>query len=193
MTHLAVIDNYDSFSHNLAHAFATAGARVTVRRNDAVDPDGVAALEPDGLVLSPGPGHPAQARDFGVCAGLLQDPLDVPVLGVCLGMQGMAHHTGGGVVPAPEPVHGEATRFRPGDHAIFDGLADELSVGRYHSLVVDPETLPDPWTPLGSGDDGVLMAMAHRRLPWVGVQFHPESILTPDGPRMAANFLEMCR
>ena len=190
---ILVVDNYDSFTYNLVHAFAGAGAHVTVHRNDAVDRDAIARDAPDGIVLSPGPGHPGQERDFGVCKDLITEPWDGPLLGVCLGMQGMALHSGGAVVPAPAIVHGSASRFRRGDHAVFAGLPPELSVGRYHSLAVDAERLPPDWQALGATEDGTLMAMAHRRRPWVGVQFHPESILTPDGPKMVHNFLEMCR
>jgi anthranilate synthase/aminodeoxychorismate synthase-like glutamine amidotransferase len=185
-----VIDNYDSFAHNLVHAFAAAGADARAVRNDAVTRDDIAAVPPAAIVLSPGPGTPAEARDFGVCAELIRHPVaDVPMLGVCLGMQGMAHHTGGRVVRARTIVHGEASPFRPAAHALFADLGDVTMVGRYHSLCVDAAALPEVWQPLGATDDGILMAMAHRERPWVGVQFHPESILTPDGPTMIANFL----
>lgn len=188
---VVLVDNYDSFTHNLDHAFAEAGATTHVVRNDAVDRSAVAAMNPDAIVLSPGPGHPDVPGDFGVCADLIRDPLDVPMLGVCLGMQGMASHTGGSVVPAPSIVHGESDAFQRVDHAVFQGLPPAPMVGRYHSLCVDPESLPPEWMPLGSSGDGTLMAMAHHERPWIGLQFHPESILTPDGPAMIRNFLEM--
>ncbi|MGB0651815.1 MAG: anthranilate synthase component II [Thermoplasmatota archaeon] len=192
--HIVVIDNYDSFTYNLVHALAAAGARTTVVRNDAVSRDEVAALGPDGLVFSPGPGHPAVPRDFGVCADLITNPLDVPVLGVCLGMQGLAHHTGGRVVPAPEIVHGSASPARlQGGSPLFAGLGDAVDVGRYHSLLVDADSLPAAWRPLAATETGLLMAMEHKERPWYGVQFHPESILTPDGDRMVANFVGACR
>lgn len=191
MTRITVIDNYDSFTYNIVHGLAHAGADVSVHRNDAIDHDRLAADRPDGIVLSPGPGHPGVARDFGVCTGLVRQPLDVPMLGICLGMQGMALHTGGGVERAPEVVHGETRRFRPRRHAIFDGLPDEIQVGRYHSLCVAAAP-PGAWLDLGRTDDGVLMAMAHRQRPWIGLQFHPESILTPDGQTMIDHFVEMC-
>lgn len=184
-----VIDNYDSFTHNLVHAFATAGAQVTVHRNDAIGRADIVAEGPDLVVLSPGPGHPGEPRDFGVCADLITDPTDIPLFGVCLGMQGLAHHTGGTVVPAPAIVHGETAQVPRADHPLFDGLPDTLDVGRYHSLAVDGDSLPAEWTSLGTTDDGTLMAMAHTERPWIGVQFHPESILTPDGPRMVQNVL----
>lgn len=185
-----VIDNYDSFTHNLVHAFAGAGADAGAVRNDAIDHDAIAGDAPDAIVLSPGPGTPAEPRDFGVCADLIRQPLrDVPMLGVCLGMQGMAHHTGGSVIAAPRIVHGQASPFTPRPHPVFDGLSAPMLVGRYHSLCVDGDSLPDDWHPLGASDDGILMAMAHKTLPWFGMQFHPESILTPEGPKMIANFL----
>ena len=190
MTHVVLIDNYDSFTHNLADAVRRAGAQVTVRRNDAVTRDDVAALAPDAVILSPGPGHPGNERDFGVCQQLLRDPLDVPMLGVCLGMQGMAHHTGGTIGPAPTLVHGEPDSVPLGEHAIFAGLSRPVQVARYHSLCV---TEPGPeWEPLGRSPDGTLMAMQHRRRPWIGVQFHPESILTPEGQTMIEQFLRTC-
>ncbi len=188
---ILVIDNYDSFTFNIVQGLQSAGATVTVRRNDAIDRDGVAAMAPDGIVLSPGPGTPANDADIGVCGSLLRDPLDMPMLGICLGMQAMAHCTGGNVQHAPDVVHGESRTFRPGQHAVFAGLPDTLTVGRYHSLCV-ATPLPAGWQELGATDDGVLMAMAHETLPWLGLQFHPESILTPDGQTMLNNWLEAC-
>lgn len=192
MTRLVVIDNYDSFTYNLVHAFAGLGAHVDVHRNDAITHPELAKLAPDGIVLSPGPGHPGNAKDFGVCAELIRQPLDAPMLGVCLGMQGMAHHTGGHVVQAADIVHGESDTFAPASHPIFANTPPALEVARYHSLRVDEASLPSEWEPLGSTSDGTLMAMAHRSRPWVGLQFHPESILTPDGPTIARNFLDLC-
>jgi len=186
---VAVVDNYDSFTHNLAHAVAVAGAGVEVVRNDAVDLAGLLALRPDAIVLSPGPGTPAEARDVGVCGPLLRSGARVPILGVCLGMQAMAHFTGGRVVRAPRPVHGEASEVDLVAHRLFEGLPPRIPAGRYHSLCVDEPSLPAEWQVVARGD--VPMAMAHRALPWVGVQFHPESILTPHGPRLVANFLAL--
>jgi anthranilate synthase/aminodeoxychorismate synthase-like glutamine amidotransferase len=190
--HLLIIDNYDSFTHNLAHGLAAAGARVDVARNDAIDLPGIVEQGPDGVVLSPGPGHPAVARDFGVCADLVKEGGSLPLFGVCLGLQGMAHHTGGLVVRAPEPVHGRSTRVDLAPHALFVGLPRRIEAGRYHSLVVDEARLPKDWDVLARGD-GLVMAIAHRRRPLAGVQFHPESILTPHGPRLLRNVVEWCR
>ncbi len=186
---ILVVDNYDSFTYNLVQGLQKAGARVEVFRNDAIDRDGVAARRPSGIVLSPGPGSPAIDADFGVCKDLILNPIDAPMLGICLGMQGMAHHTGGRVQRAPEVVHGEARSFHRADHPIFAGLPDTIVVGRYHSLCVDP-AIPSAWRSLGSTDDGVLMGIAHRERPWTGLQFHPESILSPDGQTILENWLE---
>lgn len=184
---VALIDNYDSFSHNLADAVRRAGARVEVHRNDAITPD---ELNADAIILSPGPGHPANARDFGICTELIRQPLDVPMLGVCLGMQGMALHTGGEVGPAPQLVHGESDDVRLAAHGAFNGLEQPVEVGRYHSLCVTAIT--EDWQELGRSRDGTLMAMSHRHHPWLGVQFHPESILTPQGQTMIEQFLSTC-
>ncbi len=192
MTRILVIDNYDSFTYNLVHGLAAAGADIVVERNDATDRAAIQAKGFDGIVLSPGPGSPAIARDVGVCADLIRRPLDLPMLGVCLGMQSMAHYTGGTVSRAPQVVHGETSQVALGDHPLFEGLPGSVDVGRYHSLRVETP-LPADWQALGSTQDGVLMAMAHQTLPWVGVQFHPESILSPQGPSMLANFTRMCR
>jgi anthranilate synthase/aminodeoxychorismate synthase-like glutamine amidotransferase len=189
---LLVVDNYDSFTHNLAHGLAAAGARVDVLRNDAAGLEGVLALGADGAVLSPGPGHPGNARDFGVCADLVRSAGTLPLFGVCLGLQGMVHHTGGAVVRAPRPVHGQATRVSLSPHALFAGLPRTIDAGRYHSLVADEASLPPEWQVIGRGD-GLVMALAHRRRPMAGVQFHPESILTPRGPRLLRNVVRWCR
>jgi anthranilate synthase/aminodeoxychorismate synthase-like glutamine amidotransferase len=190
MTRLLLVDNYDSFTYNLAHALATAGARVEVRRNDAVDLQ--AALSHDGIVLSPGPGHPAVARDVGACDQILRAAPDLPLLGVCLGMQAMGHVAGARVVRAPHPVHGQASAVDLEPDPLWEGLPPRILAGRYHSLAVEEAGLPKEWAPIARGD-GLLMAMRHRRRPWWGVQFHPESILTPQGPRILANFVAQVR
>jgi len=190
---IVLVDNYDSFTYNLAHGLAAAGARVEVLRNDAVDLDGVLARGADGVVLSPGPGHPAVARDVGVCADLVRSGGTLPTFGVCLGLQAMAQHTGGNVVRAPRAVHGEASRVRLHPHPLFAGLPSTMEAGRYHSLVAERATLPADWDVIAEGDagadgePGLVMAIAHRTRPMLGVQFHPESILTPHGPRLLRN------
>lgn len=192
MTRILVVDNYDSFTYNLVHGLAAAGAASVVKRNDAVSRADIRRAPPDGIVLSPGPGHPGVERDFGVCTDLIREPAEMPMLGVCLGMQGMAHHTGGRVVRAPRPVHGEASEVRLERRLLFSGLPETVQAGRYHSLVVEEESLPDEWRVTARGD-GLVMGIAHRSRPWFGVQFHPESILTPQGPKILRNFVEMCR
>jgi anthranilate synthase/aminodeoxychorismate synthase-like glutamine amidotransferase len=190
MTSILIVDNYDSFTYNLADGLRRAGAKVTVHRNDAISRAEIEELAPDGIVLSPGPGHPGSERDFGICRQLIEEPRATPMLGVCLGMQGMALFTGGLVGRAPTVVHGEAAEVSLGDHPLFTGVTKPTRVGRYHSLcVADPGT---QWTPLGHAQDGTLMAMQHKKLPWVGVQFHPESILTPEGQLMLEHFVAMC-
>jgi anthranilate synthase/aminodeoxychorismate synthase-like glutamine amidotransferase len=189
---LLLVDNYDSFTHNLAHGLASAGARVEVVRNDAIGLARALAGGFDGAVLSPGPGHPAVPRDFGVCAGLVRRGGSLPLFGVCLGLQGMAHHTGGRVVRAPRPVHGESSPVTLADHPLFEGLPRRLLAGRYHSLVAEEASLPKAWDVVARGD-GLVMAIAHRRRPMAGVQFHPESILTPHGPRLLRNAVRWMR
>jgi anthranilate synthase/aminodeoxychorismate synthase-like glutamine amidotransferase len=186
---LLLIDNYDSFTYNLAHGLIGAGAHVDVVRNDAATVE--QATHYDGIVLSPGPGHPGVARDVGACVPILRSGPHAPVLGVCLGMQTMGLVAGARVVRAPNPVHGQASQVELVQDPIWAGLPDHIFAGRYHSLAVEEGSLPEDWTPLARGD-GLLMAMRHARRPWWGVQFHPESILTPTGPRILANFVGQC-
>lgn len=193
-----VVDNYDSFAYNLVDYVASeSDADVVVRRNDAIDIADVHALDPDAIVVSPGPGTPAEA---GVSVPLFDT--DYPILGVCLGHQALCAARGADVVRADSVVHGKPSTIRHDGTGIFDGLPDTITVGRYHSLVVDAETLPPrlvetAWTS-EAGHDDVVMAVRDREQPHVGVQFHPESVLTgrPDDPadlslgrRLVANFL----
>ena len=186
-----LIDNYDSFTHNLARDVAELGAAVEVVRNDAVTADDVAAMRPDAVILSPGPCTPAEA---GVCVDLVRraDPR-LPILGVCLGHQAIAAACGGAVVRG-EPMHGVASDVVHDGTGLFAGLPDPLACGRYHSLVVAdrPDTpLPDDLRVTARTADGTVMALAHRTRPVFGVQFHPESILTPRGRSVTANFLSL--
>lgn len=190
---ILVLDNYDSFTYNIAQYLGELGADPTVVRNDAVTLDEVQGFDADGIVVSPGPGHPSRERDFGVCGPTI-DALagHVPILGVCLGLQGIAHRHGARVVQAPHLVHGKAAPVRHDGSGLFAGLPSPLEGGRYHSLVVDPETLPDELEVPARGPDDEVMALRHRHQPLYGIQFHPESILTPTGHDILENFLEAC-
>lgn len=186
---LVIIDNYDSFVYNLKQYLAELGADCQVVRNDSVTVQDVGRMAPDGIVLSPGPGNPCNARDFGVCHDVLVDlSPHTPTLGVCLGHQGIAACYGGKVEKGAVPVHGKASLIHHDGKGIFAGLEDPMTVGRYHSLVaVD---VPESEMVISARtEDGVIMALRHRRHPVDGVQFHPESVLTPSGKRLLANFL----
>ncbi len=187
---ILLVDALDSFTYNLVQAFETLGAEVRVVRHDALTLADAEALRPEAVVLSPGPGHPTESPAH---MALAASDWAVPMLGVCLGHQALAAASGGRVVRAREPLHGEATPLAHDGTGLFLGLPEGLPVGRYHSLIADPETLPTCWRVTGRSPGGEIMAMAHRTLPRWGVQFHPESILTPDGPAMLANFLQLAK
>jgi len=186
---ILMVDNYDSFTYNLVQLLAAAGAEVKVLRNDAESAEAMLARKPAGIVLSPGPGRP---EDAGVCIDLLRSRTGVPLLGVCLGHQAMGVAFGATVDRAPRLMHGKTSPVRHGDQGVFSGLPNPFQATRYHSLEVKEATLPAELEPLAWADDGTLMGMRHRELPFWGVQFHPESVLTGSGPRLLANFLEMC-
>jgi anthranilate synthase/aminodeoxychorismate synthase-like glutamine amidotransferase len=184
---ILLIDNYDSFVHNLARYFERLGQTTTVVRNDAIDVAGVRRLAPDALVLSPGPCAPEQA---GVSLDLVRSlHREIPILGVCLGHQTIAAGLGGRVIRAREPVHGRASEVFHSGRGVFAGLPNPLRACRYHSLVVEEATLPDELEVTACTGDGVVMAIAHRELCVVGLQFHPESILTEHGYELLAAFL----
>jgi anthranilate synthase/aminodeoxychorismate synthase-like glutamine amidotransferase len=186
---ILLIDNYDSFTYNLAHLFGGLGAEVTVRRNDAIDPDEAERLAPAQLVLSPGPGRPAGA---GVCVELVRRLSDrVPTLGVCLGHQAIVEAFGGDIGRARRLVHGKASAISHDGRGLFRGLPPEFEAGRYHSLAAT--SVPDSLEVSATCTEGEVMAVRHRELPVNGVQFHPESVLTPVGPELARNFLEGAR
>lgn len=183
---ILLIDNYDSFTYNLAHLFGELGAEVVVRRNDAIDADEAERLSPSHLVVSPGPGRPDSAGATLDILGRLAPR--VPTLGVCLGHQALAEAFGGEVGPARELVHGKAAPVEHDGHGLFTGLPGPLTAGRYHSLAVT--RVPDDFEVSATAADGEVMAMRHRRLRIDGIQFHPESVLTPHGSAIALNFLE---
>jgi anthranilate synthase/aminodeoxychorismate synthase-like glutamine amidotransferase len=186
VTRTLVIDNYDSFTYNLVQFLGELGCDLEVVRNDAASVDELLERRPDNVVVSPGPCTP---REAGVSVEVTRrfPEAGVPTLGVCLGHQSMAEAFGGRVI-RHLPVHGKTTEIGHDGDGLFSGLPDPLTVGRYHSLVVEAESLPDELVPTAHGG-GVLMAMRHRELPAYGVQFHPESVLTPDGKRLLRNFL----
>ncbi len=184
-----LIDNYDSFTYNLAHGMAEQGAQVDVFRHDELTADEAVARQPTHLVISPGPGRPSET---GISADLIERLHGrVPILGVCLGHQLLAEMHGGTVTHARRLVHGKSGRVHVvADDPLFVGLGDEFEAGRYHSLAAI-EPLPADFVLTARAADGEVMAMRHRTAPTHGVQFHPESILTPLGPRLLRNFLEL--
>jgi anthranilate synthase component II len=186
---LLLIDNYDSFTYNLYHYLGELGARVEVRRNDQLAVDEALALAPDGIVLSPGPCTPKEA---GICVELVRRAATVcPILGVCLGHQAIAAAFGGRVVRAATVMHGKVSEVEHGGTGLFEGLPSPFRATRYHSLVAEPESLPECLEVDARTPDGVIMGLVHRTLPVSGVQFHPESIATEHGHRLLANFLDM--
>jgi anthranilate synthase/aminodeoxychorismate synthase-like glutamine amidotransferase len=185
-----VIDNYDSFTFNLVQRLGELGASVDVIRNDALSADEILARRPERLVLSPGPCTPNEA---GVCLELIDRvralPKPLPLLGVCLGHQSIGQAFGGRVVRAREPVHGKAEEIVHDGSALFRGMPKRFEAGRYHSLVVEARSLPRTLRVSARTKDGIVMALRHVKLPVFGVQFHPESILTPEGQTLLRNFL----
>ena len=194
MSRVLIIDNYDSFTHNLYQLVGSLGVEVVVHRNDATDIDQIRAWHPTHLILSPGPGHPSRPRDFGVCAAAVAELAPtLPTLGVCLGHQGIVHHLGGRVVGAPTIEHGKIHAIRHDGRGVFTGLESPLEVMRYHSLCAERESLPGCLEITADTDDGVIMGVRHRRWPLEGVQFHPESIGTPYGAKLLENFVREAR
>jgi len=185
---LLILDNYDSFTWNLVHLAATE-AEVRVVRNDEISVTEVLALAPAGVLISPGPGVPG---DAGVTEDLIRAAGRIPVFGVCLGMQAIAEVYGGRVVRAPEPVHGKTSRVRHDGRGVFEGVAPDFEATRYHSLCVDASSVPPALEVSAHSADGLVMGLRHRVLPQEGVQFHPESILTTEGPRIVANWVRRC-
>ena len=182
---ILLVDNYDSFTYNLAHLFGALGADVKVLRNDEIDADEAERLAPSHLVVSPGPGRPA---DAGASIEIVQRLSSTPTLGVCLGHQAIVEAFGGEVGYARELLHGKASPVRHDGTGIFSDLPEPFDAGRYHSLAAT--RLPDVLEPTAYADDGEVMAVRHRELPIHGLQFHPESVLTPLGREIARNFLE---
>ena len=185
---LTLIDNYDSFTFNLVQFLGDLGADCEVVRNDKTTPDEVFAAKPKAIILSPGPCDPDKA---GICLELIKAaPDDMPIFGVCLGHQCIGQAFGGDIVRADKIMHGKLSALQHNGAGVFDGLPDPLSVTRYHSLVIDPPSLPDCLEVAAQTDDGIIMAVRHKERPIYGVQFHPESIATAHGHKLLGNFLK---
>jgi para-aminobenzoate synthetase component 2 len=186
-TKILMIDNYDSFTYNLVQYLGELGGEVAVRRNDAIDLAGVRALSPEAIVISPGPGAPAEA---GISVTILREMASaIPILGVCLGHQCIGEAFGGKVVRAARLMHGKTSPIIHDGRSIFAGLSNPFEAMRYHSLLIEPQSLPECLEVSARTAEGEIMGLRHRRFPIEGVQFHPESIGTPEGKELLRNFL----
>ncbi|MEN7343018.1 MAG: aminodeoxychorismate/anthranilate synthase component II [Pseudomonadota bacterium] len=184
-----MIDNYDSFTYNLVQAFAAQGAELLVYRNDAITPEAAVALAPTHVVISPGPGRPDEA---GQSLAMIEAFAgNVPLLGVCLGHQSIVQYFGGRIIREQRLMHGKTSDIEHDGEGVFAGLPQPMKVGRYHSLAAEAETLPDSLSVTARTARGEIMGVRHRDLPVEGVQFHPESVLTPEGDALMGNFLAM--
>ncbi len=189
-----MIDNNDSFTYNIVQYFSTLGYPLTVFTPDQIDLKGIRALEPTAIILSPGPGHPQEAT---LAMEIVQN-LSCPILGICLGMQVIGLAQGADIIRAPEPIHGKTSAIHHTQKGIFTQMATPFAATRYHSLVVDPQSLPDDlevlaWTETTAGEIDVIMGLQHRHKPIMGVQFHPESILSEQGYKLFDNFCTLAR
>jgi anthranilate synthase/aminodeoxychorismate synthase-like glutamine amidotransferase len=186
-TRVLVIDNYDSFVYNLVQELGELGAEPFVHRNDTIDIEGIRAASPDAILISPGPGRP---EDAGISMAVVAELAgEYPILGVCLGHQVIGQVYGGEIVSAPTLMHGKTSSVHHDGRALFAGLPEPFVATRYHSLVVEPGSVPDVLEVTATTSEGVIMGLRHRTLPVEGVQFHPESLLTPSGPALLSNFL----
>ncbi len=190
MKNVVIIDNYDSFTYNLYQTVSSiTGSKCLVFRNDQVGLTDILDLNPSHIIISPGPGHPAKKRDFGVSREIFRSDLDIPVLGVCLGHQGLGFLKGAKVLHAKRIVHGKPSIIAHNGEYLFKGLPDEFEAGRYHSLAVyDP---PSNLEVTAIAEDGEIMGIMDTENPYFGIQFHPESILTPLGPQILKNFIAL--
>jgi anthranilate synthase component 2 len=188
---LTLIDNYDSFTYNLVHFLGELGATARVYRNDKISVDGVMAEKPSAIVLSPGPCDPDRA---GICLDLIKRAgPEVPVLGVCLGHQAIGQVYGGRIVRAPTLMHGKLSKVHHTGQGVFEGIAQDFSATRYHSLIIDRASLPEELEITATTNDGLIMGVRHKSYPVHGVQFHPESIASEHGHQLLANFLDLAR
>lgn len=188
---LLLIDNYDSFTYNLFHYLGELGADVRVVRNDEISADEALALKPEGIVLSPGPCTPNEA---GICLEVIEKAAgNMPILGVCLGHQAIGQVYGGSIVRAPEPMHGKLSRVHHTGRSVFRGLNNDFLATRYHSLTIDPPSMPASLEVTATSEDGVIQGVMHKSHPVHGVQFHPESIASENGHALLNNFLTIAR
>jgi anthranilate synthase component 2 len=186
-TRVLLVDNYDSFVYNLVQELGELGADPVVHRNDAIDIEGIRAASPDAILISPGPGRP---EDAGLTNAVIEQLAgEIPILGVCLGHQAVGAVYGGKIVAAPTIMHGKTSAIHHDRSGVFAGLPDPFVATRYHSLVVDPDSVPEELEVTATTVDGVIMGLRHRTLAVEGVQFHPESLFTAEGPSLLSNFL----
>lgn len=191
---LLLIDNYDSFSYNLYQLLGELRIEVQVYRNDALTLRDIRALDADGIVISPGPGNPSSKRYFGVGLSVIREMgKEIPILGVCLGHQGIAHAFGGRVIHAQRVMHGKTSSISHNGEGIFSGIDSPTVGGRYHSLIVEKETLPKCLEITAISESGEIMALRHSEHEIHGIQFHPESILTPEGRKILRNFIDIVK
>ncbi len=192
---ILVIDNYDSFVYNIAQILGELGAEPIVVRNDKITVEQIRAMNPDGIVISPGPGHPADRKYFGVCTDVIREiGQKTPILGVCLGHQGIVHAFGGKVINAKKVRHGKTSPIQYSSDRLFENVANPFKATRYHSLVAEQETIPNCLEVTARAlDDGEIMGIKHKEYPIEGVQFHPESVLTGEGRKMLQNFITMVK
>jgi len=186
---LLVIDNYDSFTYNLVQYFGELGSEIKVFANDAISTDEIFQLKPEALIISPGPGRP---NDAGVSIDAIKRLAPtIPILGICLGHQCIGEAYGGTIINANEILHGKTSLIRHEDHPLFDNVSNPFKAARYHSLIVERDSLPTTLGPIATSDDGTLMAVAHREFLLFGLQFHPESAFTNVGKHILKNFLKI--
>ena len=185
---ILIIDNYDSFTHNLYQCIAPLYPEVLIIRNDKISVDDVKKLKPSGIILSPGPKRP---EDAGICIDLIRATRDIPLLGVCLGHQAITVAFGGQVIQAPEIIHGKKELIFHQNTGLYKTISQPFEAGRYHSLIAQRESLPDVLMVDSETKQGLIMGIRHVELPIYGVQFHPESILTPEGPRLLQEFVNL--
>lgn len=192
---ILVIDNYDSFVYNIAQVLGKLNIQTTVERNDKINLTSVRNMNPDGIIISPGPGHPADRKYFGNCIDIIVNfGVITPILGVCLGHEGIVNAFGGSIINAKKVRHGKTSPIGYNSSNLFENISNPFSATRYHSLVADPKKIPQCLEVTAKAlDDGEIMGVRHKRYLIEGIQFHPESVLTPDGPKIFQNFISMLK